>query len=147
MDIHELLAEERTLIVQDAWRSAVMLTHYKRDGKEVTRERMEVLFDHVARAIRKRDLCELLDYAERIAKQRFDAGFDLCEVQTAFFVLEDAIARRAMARIPPPDLAEALGLVGTAIRRGKDAFARSYISLANRARAPSLDLSDLFKDK
>ncbi len=145
MDIHELLAEERTLIVQDAWRSVVMLTHYERDGKEVTRERLEVLFDHVARAIRMRDLCELLDHAERIAKQRFEAGFDLCEVQTAFFMLEDAIVRRALARIPPAELAEALGLVGTAIRRGKDAFARAYISLANRARAPSLDLSDLFK--
>lgn len=145
MEIHELLAEERTLIVQDAWRSVVMLTHYERDGREVTRERLEVLFDHVARAIRMRDLCELLDHAERIAKQRFEAGFDLCEVQNAFFMLEDAIVRRALARIPPAELAEALGLVGTAIRRGKDAFARAYISLANRARAPSLDLTDLFK--
>lgn len=146
MDIHDLLAEERTLIVQDAWRSIVRLTHYQRDGKEATRQRLEMLFDHVARAIRVRDLGELLDYSERIARQRFDAGFDLSEVQTAFFLLEDAIGRRALARIPPSDLAEALGLVGTAIRRGKDAFARAYISLANRARAPSLDLSDLFKE-
>lgn len=147
MDIHELLAEERPLIIQDAWRSVVMLKHYERDGKEVTQERLEMLFDHVARAIRMRDLGELLDHAEYIAKQRFEAGFDLCEVQTAFFMLEDAIARRALARIPPAELAGALGLVGTAIRRGKDAFARAYISLANRARAPSLDLSDLFKGR
>lgn len=147
MDIHDLLAEERTLIVEEAWRSCVRLTHYRRDGDEVTRQRLEMLIDHVARAIRMRDLGELLDYSERIAKQRFDAGFDLSEVQTAFFMLEDAIGRRALVRIPPADLAEALGLVGTAIRRGMDAFARGYISLTNRARAPSLDLSDLFKGK
>lgn len=147
MDIHDLLAGERTLIVEEAWRSCVRLTHYRRDGDEVTRQRLEMLIDHVARAIRMRDLGELLDYSERIAKQRFDAGFDLSEVQTAFFMLEDAIGRRALVRIPPADLAEALGLVGTAIRRGMDAFARGYISLANRARAPSLDLSDLFKGK
>ncbi len=146
MDIHELLAEERSLIIQDTWRSVMKLTHYERDGKEATRQRLEVLFDHVARAVLRRDLCELLDYAERIAKQRFEASFDLSEVQTAFFMLEEAISRRALARVSPPELAEALGLVGTAMRRGKDAFARAYISLANRARAPSLDLSDLFKD-
>lgn len=147
MDIHELLAADRAVIVQDGWRSIVRLTHYERDGEETTRQRLEVLFDHVAHAIRVRDLGELLDYSERIAKQRFEAGFDLCEVQTAYFMLEDAIWRRAVSRIPPADLAEALGLVGTAIRRGKDAFARAYISLANRARAPSLDLSDVFKGK
>ncbi len=145
MDIHELLAEDRELIVDDAWRSVVLLTHYQRDGKEETRQRLEVLFDHVAWAIRERDLGELLDYAERIAKERFDASFDLCEVQTAFFTLEEAIGRRVLARLPASELAEALGLVGTAIRRGKDAFARAYVSLANRERAPSLDLSDLFK--
>ena len=147
MDIHELLAGERTLSSRRRGARRVRLTHYRRDGEEVTRQRLEMLFDHVARAIRMRDLGELLDYSERIAKQRFDAGFDLSEVQTAFFMLEDAIGRRALARIPPADLAEALGLVGTAIRRGMDAFARGYISLANRARAPSLDLSDLFKGK
>ncbi len=145
MDIHELLAEERTVIVQDASRSVGMLTHYGRDGGETTRQRVEVLFDHVARAIRVRDLGELLDYAERIAKRRLEASFELCEVQTAFFMLEAAIWRRALARIPPGELAEALGLVSTAIRRGKDAFGRAYVSHANRARAPSLDLSDLFK--
>jgi hypothetical protein len=147
MDIHELLHEERAIIVEDAWRTVVSLTHYERDGKEATRQRLEALYDHVARAIRARDLGELLDYAERIARQRFEAGFDLSEVQSAFFTLEQAIGRRALARIPPSDLAEGLGLVGTAIRRGKDAFTRAYISLANRKRAPSLDLSDLFKGK
>lgn len=147
MDLDELLAEERTLIVQDAWRSVAMLKHYERDGKEATRERVEALFDHVAEAVRMRDLCELLDYAEHIAKERFDANFELSEVQTAFFMLEEAIWRRVLARIPPAGLAEALGLVGTAIRRGKDAFARAYVSLANQSRAPSLDLSDLFKGR
>ena len=147
MDLDELLAEERTLIVQDAWRPVAMLKHYERDGKEATRERVEALFDHVAEAVRMRDLCELLDYAEHIAKERFDANFELSEVQTAFFMLEEAIWRRVLARVPPAGLAEALGLVGTAIRRGKDAFARAYVSLANQSRAPSLDLSDLFKGR
>jgi hypothetical protein len=145
MDIDELLVEDRTEIVQHAWRSVSMLKHYERDGREVTLERIEALYDHIAQAIRTRDLCELLDHAERIAKQRFEARFELAEVQTAFFMIEEAIWRRVLARIPPEGLAEALGLVSTAVTRGKDAFARAYIAVANQSRVPSLDLSDLFK--
>jgi hypothetical protein len=147
MDVHELLSAERESIVEDAWRSVVMLTHYQRDGEAATRERLELLYDQLVTALRRRDLCGLLDHAERIAKQRYDAGFDLREVQTAFFMLEEAISERAMAQLPAEALGEALGLVGTALRRGKEALARAYLSLATRARAPSLDLSALFKDK
>ncbi len=145
MDIHDLLREEKAVILEDAWRSVLMLTHYQRDGEAATRERLEALHDHVAKAIRRRDLSDLLDYAERIAKQRFEAGFDLGEVQTAFFMLEEAIWRRALARLPPEALPEGLGLVATAVGRGKDALGRVYLSLASRARVPSLDLARLFK--
>jgi len=145
MDIHDLLREEKPVILEDAWRSVVRLTHYERDGEEATRQRLETLYDRVASAIYMRDLSDLLDYAERIARQRFDSGFDLCEIQTAFFMLEEAIWRRALVRIPAGDLAESLGLVATAIGRGKDALGRVYVSLASHAQAPSLDLTCLFK--
>lgn len=147
MDVHDLLAEERARIVDDAQRSVAGLTHYRRDGQESTRHRFEALYDLVARAVQMRDLGDLLDHAERIARERFEAGFDLSEVQTAYLVLEDAIARRAVARLAPEQLAEALGLVGTALRRGKDAFARAYLSLASRSRVPSLDLSGWFEGR
>jgi hypothetical protein len=147
MDIHQLLTEEGGAIVEEAARSAALLTNYQRDGDAVTRQRLEALFAEVASAIRRRDLCELLDHAERIARERFQEGYQLHEVQTAFYMLEHAIWRRALARLPPEEIAEALGLVGTAVRRGKEAFGRAWLSLASRARAPSLDLDAEFKDR
>jgi hypothetical protein len=146
MTADDLLRDERTLILEETWRSVVKLKHYERDGEEATRQRLEVLYDEVVSAVSTRDLCALLDYAEQIAQQRFDAGFDLSEVQTAFFMLEETIWRRALVRIPAANLADALGLVTTVMRRGRDAVGRAYLSLATQGRAPSLDLSRLFKD-
>ncbi len=145
MDLLGLLREDKSEILDGAWRSVAKLTHYERDGAKATRQRLEALYDQVAAAIRARDLGDLLDYAEQIARQRFDGGYDLFEVQTAFFMLEEAIWRRILQRVPPADLAEALGLVATVIGRGKDAFGRAYVSAATSARAPSFDLSRLFK--
>ncbi len=145
MDLLEVLREDKAEILEHAWRSVAKLTHYERDGAKSTRQRLETLYDHVAAAVRKRDLGDLLDYAEQIAKQRFDAGYDLSEVQVAFFSLEEAIWRRILARVQPANLAESLGLVATVIGRGKDAFGRAYVSLATSERAPSFDLSRLFK--
>jgi hypothetical protein len=146
MNADDLLRNDRALILEDTWRSVVQLKHYERDGEAATRYRLEVLYDEVANAVATRDLCGMLDYAEGIAKQRFEAGFDLGEVQTAFFLLEEAIWRRALVQVPAAELAEVLGLVTTVMRRGRDAFARTYLSLATRGQAPSLDLSRLFKD-
>jgi hypothetical protein len=145
MDVVELLSEDKAEILEDAWRSVAKITHYERDGAKTSRQRLETLLDHVTAAILRRDLGDLLDYAEQVARQRFEAGYDLCEVQTAFFMLEEAMWRRILSRIPPADLAESLGLVATAIGRGKDALGRAYVSLATSARAPSFDLSRLFK--
>ena len=145
MDLLQLLREDKSEVLEDAWRSVAKLTHYQRDGAKATRQRLDTLYDQVADAIRMRDLGDLLDYAEQIARQRFEAGYDLFEVQTAFFMLEEAIWRRVLLRIPPADLAESLGLVATVLGRGKDAFGRAYVSLATSERAPSFDLSRLFK--
>ncbi len=145
MDLLEVLREDKAEILEHARRSVARLTSYERDGAKSTRQRLETLYDQVAAAVRKRDLGDLLDYAEQIAKQRFDAGYDLSEVQVAFFSLEEAIWGRILARVPPANLAESLGLVATVIGRGKDAFGRAYVSLTTSERAPSFDLSRLFR--
>ena len=43
------------------------------------------------------------------------------------------------------ELARALGLVSTVLGAAKDSLARAYVSLASQTKAPSLDLSALFK--
>ena len=118
--------------------------HYEEAGARAVHVRLETLFDHLLESLEARDLGPVLAYAQQVAEERFQSGYDLSEVQTAFNALEEATWGQILAALDPSQLAEALGLVTTILGAGKDALARQYVSLAARAHAPSLDLRRLF---
>ena len=142
----ELLSNGRSTIVGDAETALLRAhsRHYAPAGPAAVRERLEALYDHMLGAVQERDLGALLGYAERIAEERFHAGYDLGEVQTAFNALEEASWQRVLADLDATEFADALGLVSTLLGAGKDALARRYVSLAANTHAPSLDLRALF---
>jgi hypothetical protein len=142
----DLLGRERAAIVGDAEAALARAhsRHYESAGEDAVRRRLEALYDHLVEAVGERDLGPMLAYAERIAEERFNAGYDLAEVQTAFNALEEATWSRAFAELEPSQLAESLGLVSTVLGAAKDALGRRYVSLATNAHAPSLDLQALF---
>ena len=146
MDTAEFLNHEREAIV-DAAEVALARTHarhYESAGANEVRHRLQALFDHVLDAVRSRDLGSIVAYAEQVAHERFNASYDLSEVQTAFNALEEATWSRIFAELEPAQFAEALGLVSTILGAAKDALARNYVSLATNAHAPSLNLQALF---
>lgn len=147
MDVAQVLLEAEPQVLDEAYAALQRShpAHYEAVGERVTRERLADLFRLVVTAIRDRDLAPVGAYSEQVAVERFNAGFDISEVQTAFNALEEAMWRRVVAAVPPDNLAEATGLVATVLGFGKDALARSYVSLASRRRVPSLDLSALFR--
>lgn len=147
MDLTDLLAGEAGEIIDEAARSLERskLKHYQAVGATVSRKRLEELFSLVVRCLGERDLVPMVDYSTAVARERFADGFDIHEVQTAFNVLEEAIWRRVVAGVPPEQLAESIGLVATVLGAGKDALARTYVSLAAHQHVPSLDLSALFE--
>jgi hypothetical protein len=49
-----------------------------------------------------------------------------------------------VAGVPTGELVESLGLLSTVLGVGKDALARTYVSLASQEHVPSLDLRALF---
>ena len=142
----ELLQQRRGEIVNDAEAALARVhsRHYDAAGTEAVHERLELLFDQLLRAVEHRDLAPAIAYSEQVAEERFAAGFDLAEVQTAFNALEEATWARVFAELEPSEFAEALGLVSTILGAAKDALARRYVSLATNAHAPSLDLQALF---
>lgn len=83
-------------------------------------------------------------HAKTIAAERFEAGFDLWEVQTAFNVLEETIWRRILQELPLTEFAEALSLASTVLGAGKDTLARTYVTLASKTHAPTLNIQSLF---
>jgi hypothetical protein len=119
--------------------------HYEAAGVEFTHERLADLFRLVVGAIRDRDLAAVGAYSEQVALERFNAGFDVSEVQAAFNALEVAMWRHVVAAESELDLAESIGLLSTVLGFGKDALAREYVSLASKRHVPSLDLSALFR--
>jgi hypothetical protein len=146
MPVEDLLTQERSDVLEEAYGALERLhaVHYEQSGEEFTRERLAELFDLVVTALRDRELEQVSHYCEAIAEQRFQAGFGISEVQTAFNVVEEAMWRHVVAGVPPDELAEAVGLLGTILGFGKDALARTYVSLASHRRVPSLDLSAMF---
>jgi hypothetical protein len=84
------------------------------------------------------------EYAAKIAKERFDSGFDLHEVHTAFNALEEELWNRVTKNIAPENLGEALGLISTVLGAGKEELALSYVNLASKTKTPTLNLTELF---
>jgi hypothetical protein len=146
METAEFLARERDAILDAAQRALGRAhgRHYEAADKREVRERLGSLFDETLRAVRERDLAGVIAHARRVAEERFAAGYDLGEVQTAFNALEEAMWSRVFADLEPRDFAEALGLIGTVLGAAKDALARRYVALATQAHTPALDMSALF---
>jgi hypothetical protein len=141
----QVLEHERASIVETACESIRhSRTRYESAGQEETRRRIESLYDELLGALSSHDLGHVIDYAGRLAAERFESGYDLSEVQGAFNALEEAAWSRLCARLEPEHLALSLGLVSTVLGAAKDALAREYVSLASRTHVPSLDVRALF---
>ncbi len=146
MDTAGFLARERETIVRDAEGTLVGMheRHYEAEGSSTLRGRLDTLYDVLVEAVETRDLTPVVAYASLVARERFEAGYDLSAVQAAFNALEAATWARILALLEADELAEALGLVSTVFGAAKDALGREYVSCASRTRAPSLDLRSLF---
>lgn len=146
MQLDALLLEAEPEILDAAYSAlhCSHVTHYELAGEAFTRQALTDLFGLVVSAIQSRDLAAMSTFAEQIAVDRFNVGYDISEVQMAFNSLEDAMWRRVVSAAPPDELAEAIGLLSTVLGYGKDTVARKYLSLACKRHVPSLDLSALF---
>ena len=149
MALTEALSVARDDVLQEASASLERghLTHYEASGSEASGRRLSDLFDLVVECLAKRTLAPITQYANKVAEERFDAGFNIAEVQTAFNVLEEAIWRVVIARLPTQELLDSAGLIGTVLGAGKDALARTWVALATSQHVPSLDLTALFEGR
>jgi hypothetical protein len=147
MNVDVMLREAEPQILDEAQANLQRshARHYEAAGDTFARDRLAGLFDLVVEAIRGRDLAAMGTYCDQIAVERFNAGFDVSEVQDAFNALELAMWRKVVATEPDVDLVEAIGLLSTVLGFGKDALARTYVSLASKRHVASLDMSALFR--
>jgi hypothetical protein len=135
--------QERIVDAATATLGRARVRHYESTTPDDLRRRLEVLFDRLLDAVETRDMSGLLTHARAVAEQRFAAGYDLTDVQTAFNALEQSAWERVFAQLDPAEYGEVLRLVSTTLGAAKDTLAREYGRLAARGRVASLDLRAL----
>jgi hypothetical protein len=145
MDVVEMLREDEDAILAEAVPAVTWLRHYGAEGEDTARERLQALYRLVERAVADRDLDELLAHARRVARERYEAGYERAEVLAAFSALEEAIWHQALLRLPDGERTWALGLVGTALSHAKEGLTRAFASLAQGPQAPYVDMSRIFR--
>jgi hypothetical protein len=147
MKLHEILVNNQTDIINEAFTSLQRshLKHYDTSRADENWQRLAKLFDLTLNGVKTRSLVEMVTYSEKIAKERYESGFDLHEVHTAYNVLEEALWKGIIKEVDSKELAESLGLIGTVLGTGKESLAIAYVSLASKQKVKSLNLSQLFK--
>jgi hypothetical protein len=110
-----------------------------------TQRRLRDLYHFLVESLAGRDLSVLVGYVETMAQTCFVAGFELHDLQVIFNVLEEALWKQIAPQLAPAEVVEALGEVSTVLGVGKDTMATIYVTLAARAKEPTLDVAELFK--
>lgn len=147
MNLNQLLKECAGDILAAAYAAMARahLPSYETTGAAPTQQRLKAFYELTQRCVSERNFTPMRIHAKAIAAERFESGFDLWEVQTAFNVLEEIIWLRILKELPPTESAEALSLVSTILGAGKDTLARTYVELASKRHAPSFNVEGLFR--
>lgn len=144
--LDDVLRDEREGVLDRALSAVrhVRGPHYEAAGDEEVRRRLDALYDHVVVAATRRNLGPLVEYARRLAAERYPCGYTLAELQAAFNALEEALWEELMEDLPTDLLADALTLVSAIFGIAKDTLACAYVEAATRTRHPALDLQSLY---
>ncbi len=146
MELNQLLGKEAMTIVNAsmlALKNADM-EPYKQSDAEENRRRFLSLIHLTIQAIEDKTLLPMQEYGAKVAKERYEKGYCLREVFTAFNLLEESIWKRLMEKTEPEFHGKHLGLVSTILSRGKEALALAYVDLAVDNPSPIRDYNELY---
>ena len=148
MTLAELIRENADDLVSGAVAELhhARLEHYEEEGLQAANERLTTLLEQALSCLDAGRANPIVDWATRVGQERFAAGYDLFEVQTAINVLEEALWKRILSSVGPEDLAHALGLINAILSLAKDTLARTYVSLATNREAPPVNIKELWRD-
>lgn len=145
MELITLLEKNIDEIVEKSCKQIceVKLKGYTKAGSTITKQKLTNLYKKLIECVKTRDLIPMLNYTEKIAKDRFNSGYDLYEVQTAINSLEELIWQKIFKHTKPEKLAVALSLVSSILGAGKDNLARTYVALASKTKTSAVNVQNL----
>jgi len=100
------------------------------------RQDMEHLFELIQRCVHEGHCEPIIGPSQQMAADRFAAGIEIAEIQAAFTVLEDVLWRHLADAVSGDQRLETLRLVSVILGAGRDALARTYVSLASHPGDP-----------
>ncbi len=147
-DLATVLEQLRETVLAEAGEAleCARLRHYAASSAADNAARLRNLYEVLQTSVHGMNVLPMVRYAEAVAQERHDSGFDLAEVQTAFNVLEEALWRGIASEVPPEDHPLAFRLVSTVLGAGKQALAVQYVAMAWRTGTPALDMNALFTE-
>lgn len=134
MNLIELLETRAQEIINGAVTAMqrANMKHYDADSPEQLRKKLTMLYHLTERGVKEKNVFPMVSYVEKMAEERFSAGYDLQEVQTAINVLEEFFWQQIIDDLPAGAQADALRIISSILGGAKDALARKYVAL-NRA--------------
>jgi methylmalonyl-CoA decarboxylase len=97
---------------------------------------MEHLFDLIQRCVHEGHCEPIIGPSQQMAADRFAAGIEIAEIQAPFTALEDVLWRYLADAVSGDQRLGTLRLVGVILGAGRDAMARTYVSLASHPGVP-----------
>ena len=143
----QLLKEKNNEVIVEAT-EAINRSHSSNNGSEKlekTQQILKKLYGLTLQSVEEKNVAPMIEYVEKIPRERVSHGYDISELQFAFNILEEAIWNRILRELSPIAFAKALGMISTVLGIGKDTMARSYVSLASKKMTPYIDYKILFE--
>ena len=137
MNLIELLETRAAEIIGGATEAMqrTSMKHYDAETPEQIRKKLTMLYHLTERGVNEKNAFPMVSYIEKMAEERFAAGFDLQEVQTAINVLEEYMWRQITEDLPSGAQADALRIIGSILGGAKDALARKYVNMNKSVKA------------
>jgi methylmalonyl-CoA decarboxylase len=137
-DISAALAGAREQVVGEALAALEQRDQAGQHGSGAAERRRDVehLFEMVERCVQQGHADPILLPSQQMAADRFVAGIDIAEIQAAFAALEDVLWRHLAGTVSDEQRVETLRLMNIILGTGRDALARTYVSLASHPRNP-----------
>ena len=136
METSEVLVAARDRVVDEAVAELEQRQTRQKSDTTDARRHLESLYELVVRCVNDGDAEPIVASAHQIAQARFAAGSDIGEVQGEFNVLEEVLWREVADTLSGEQRIEALELLSAILSAGRDALARTYVTLAGASRSP-----------
>ena len=147
MSLLELLVKNKDKILEEAYHelNRAHLQHYRSSAPQLNRRRSERLYNYIFHGIKNRTLVPVVQYSQKIGRQRFFCGFEFREVVKAIDIFEEIIWDEIVNNIEPSKALKSIRLVIILFDAAKSSLAYSFISMSTKTHNPTLDRKELFK--